>query len=188
MFRTILVAVDGTRTSSRALAAAIGLAKDEKAALHIVHVIDELVMASMVDPSGLGVAQYVESMLESLAKVGRKVIADAERAASKDVANVHAEVVSSRGQPVATVILRYAKRVGADLIVLGTHGRRGIGRLVMGSDAETVVREATVPVLLVRNPAAQRKASKARKEAKSPTSVERARRRSERAVLARGAG
>ena len=187
MFRTIVVAVDGTRTSSRALAAAIGLAKDQKASLHVVHVIDELVMASMVDPSGVGVAQYVGTMLESLAKVGRKVVADAERVASKDVANVKAEVVSSRGQSVATVILRYSKRVGADVIVLGTHGRRGIGRLVMGSDAETVVREATVPVLLVRNPTAQRKAPAPKKTAKS-AAADRRSLRAQRGVLERGAG
>ena len=52
--------------------------------------------------------------------------------------------------PVGAVIAKYAEQWPADLIVLGTHGRRGIRRLVMGSDAEYVVRTARVPVLLVR--------------------------------------
>ena len=52
--------------------------------------------------------------------------------------------------PAAYPIVREAKKVGADLIVLGTHGRRGVRRLVLGSDAEQVVRTASVPVLLIR--------------------------------------
>jgi nucleotide-binding universal stress UspA family protein len=54
------------------------------------------------------------------------------------------------GGPAADVIVREAKKQRADLIVLGTHGRRGMRRLVLGSDAEQVVRMSPVPVLLVR--------------------------------------
>jgi nucleotide-binding universal stress UspA family protein len=56
------------------------------------------------------------------------------------------------GHRVADLIIKQAKRWRADVIVLGTHGRRGVSRLVMGSDAELVVRETSVPVLLVRSP------------------------------------
>jgi nucleotide-binding universal stress UspA family protein len=181
MFQTILVAVDGTRQSSRALSSAIALAKNQDATLHIVHVIDELVMVSIVDPTGVGVAEYVKKMLESLGRAGQKIIADAERAARRELSNVHAEMVSSRGKTVADVILRRAKRAGAELIVLGTHGRRGIGRLLMGSDAESVVREATVPVLLVRSPDTKR----ARKD--GARAAPRRRARSEQRTLASGA-
>lgn len=56
------------------------------------------------------------------------------------------------GGRVADVIVREARKWKADLIVMGTHGRRGIGRVVLGSDAEAVLREARVPVLLLRAP------------------------------------
>jgi len=68
--------------------------------------------------------------------------------------------VETAGYGVADVILKQAKKTRADLIVMGTHGRRGVARLVMGSDAEGVVRGAPVPVLLVRS------ADKARSPAK----------------------
>ena len=152
MFSKLLVAVDGTATSNRGLAAAVGLAKEQGATLYVLHVIDELVIAPMLDGTAAGAAEYVDAMLESLRKSGHKIVANAERTASKSVPNVHAEMVASAGRPVASAILRYAKRVRADLIVLGTHGRRGFSRLVMGSDAEAVLREASVPVLLVRSP------------------------------------
>ena len=151
MFNTILVAVDGTLTSNRGLAVAIGLAKEQRAVLHVLHVFDELVTAPMLYGAGAADLGYVNGMLETLGTSGRRIIASAEKAASRSVASVHAEMVKSHGQPVAVAILRYAKRVHADLIVLGTHGRRGVRRLVMGSDAEAVVREARVPVLLVRS-------------------------------------
>ena len=181
MFQTILVAIDGTRQSNRALAAAIGLARNQNASVHILHVIDEHVMDLMLDPTGVGVAVPVEGLKEGLAKSGRKIIADAERAARKDLSDVRAEMVSSRGRTVADVIVRYAKRVHPDLIVLGTHGRRGVSRLLMGSDAEAVLREATVPVLLVRSADVKRK-SKTKAGSKAP----RRKSRSEERTLAAG--
>ena len=63
-------------------------------------------------------------------------------------------LVETIGHTVADAIPEQAKKSHADLIVLGTHGRCGISRLVMGSDAEGVIRAATVPVLLVRTPRA----------------------------------
>ena len=63
----------------------------------------------------------------------------------------------SLGTRVADTIVRHAKRCRADLIVMGTHGRRGMGRLIMGSDAELVARYARVPVLLVHERAARKK-------------------------------
>ena len=60
-------------------------------------------------------------------------------------------LVESRGHSVADTILEQARKTKADVIVLGTHGRRGLSRILMGSDAEAVVREARVPVLLVRS-------------------------------------
>ena len=179
MFQTILVAVDGTRQANRALASATALAKSQNATLHILHVIDEMTMMVMLDPTGIGVADYIQRSLKHLNELARKVIADAEKAAKKAVRHVDARIISSRGRTVADVILGYARKIGADVIVLGTHGRRGIGRLLMGSDAESVLRNATVPVLLVRSPDVKRAVK--RKRAVEPA---RAKRRSEKRTLA----
>ena len=82
-------------------------------------------------------------------------------------------LVETRGQTVAHAILGQAQKTKADLIVLGTHGRRGLSRVLMGSDAEAVVREARVPVLLVR--ARERKARKAGAAAKPAAPATRSR-------------
>ena len=66
-------------------------------------------------------------------------------------------LLETLGHPVADLIIKQSKKWRADVIVLGTHGRRGLSRLLMGSDAEMVVREAQVPVLLVRSPSRPRK-------------------------------
>jgi nucleotide-binding universal stress UspA family protein len=66
-------------------------------------------------------------------------------------------MVESIGGVAAELILDQAKEWHADLIVMGTHGRRGIFRLAMGSDAEQVVRGATIPVMLIRGQAAAKK-------------------------------
>lgn len=71
-------------------------------------------------------------------------------------------LLETLGHRVAELIIKQAKKWRADVIVLGTHGRRGLARVLMGSDAEIVVRESPVPVLLVRAPLRRRKASKRR--------------------------
>jgi nucleotide-binding universal stress UspA family protein len=91
-------------------------------------------------------------MTEALRRAGRKVLAKAEAmAATRDI-EVGSALVEAAGNTTAHAILAQARKKRADLIVMGTHGRRGLSRALMGSDAEMVVREARVPVLLVRSP------------------------------------
>jgi nucleotide-binding universal stress UspA family protein len=90
------------------------------------------------------------------------VLGKAEAKARKADVKTEALLVETTGHRVADVILAQARKVKADLIVMGTHGRRGVARLVMGSDAEGVVRGTRVPVLLVRAPDAARARSKRR--------------------------
>ncbi|MGZ8255864.1 MAG: universal stress protein, partial [Burkholderiaceae bacterium] len=142
MFKRILVAVDGTPTSNRALATALALGKDQDASLHVLHVVDDTAIVPMFDPVGY-VPDYVDSMIESLREGGRKILESARKLAAKGDQTVQQKMVETRGQGVARAILQYAGTVRADLIVMGTHGRRGMARLVMGSDAEAVLREAT---------------------------------------------
>ena len=155
MFKRILVAVDGTSTSNRGLVAAIALAKEQGATLHVLHVIDDMAIVPMFDTAGY-VPGYFDSMVASLRESGRKILSRAQTLAAKRGVNAQQKMLETRGQGVANAILQHARSVRADLIVMGTHGRRGMRRLVMGSDAEGVLREATVPVLLVRSPEAKR--------------------------------
>ncbi len=159
MFKRILVAVDGSATSKAGLKTAIALAKEQNASLLIMHVVDERM--TMLNPEA---GAYVETMFEMLREGGRKVVADAEALARKQAVPFKTAMIESFGLGVAEVIVRHAQKSRADLIVLGTHGRRGMNRLVMGSDAESVVRQVTVPVLLVKGPnTPARKAAKTKK-------------------------
>lgn len=144
-YRKILVAVDGSAASTKGLREAIRLAKSENARLFILHVVDEFQAFAPLDAMPTGV-----DLLPMLKEGGQKVLDKATRLA--DAAKVKSTPVLREmlSGPAADRIVREARKQGADLIVLGTHGRRGVRRMVLGSDAEQVVRLASVPVLLVR--------------------------------------
>jgi nucleotide-binding universal stress UspA family protein len=89
------------------------------------------------------------SMLDDLRRYGKQVLQKAAKAAAAQGIKAESDLSESLGLRVAEVVTRSAKRWRADLVVIGTHGRRGVNRLLMGSDAELVVRNTTVPVLLV---------------------------------------
>jgi nucleotide-binding universal stress UspA family protein len=150
MFRNILVAVDGSPTSIQGLRTAIELAADQRATLHVVHVVDDL--AAMPSFEGSYVpATYVDTLVDSLRQAGERVLARAQKQAAAAGVEARVHAVESLGRPVAQAVLKQARKVHADVIVLGTHGRRGLRRVLLGSDAESVLREATCPVLLVRD-------------------------------------
>lgn len=151
MFRRILVPIDGSPTSNRGLEEAIALAKDQRARLCLLHVVDEFVLTQSVDGTMYLPVRYVDRFLESLREGGRKLLARAEAKARRRHIEVDTMLLATRGRRAADLIVRQAKRWRADVIVLGTHGRRGLSRMLLGSDAEMIVREAPVPVLLVRS-------------------------------------
>jgi len=170
MFQHILVAVDGSPTANRGLKTALDVAADQKATLHILYVVDALSVTPPLE-GGYLPGQYLDEMIEALREGGRKVLSKAEAQAAARGIPCKSTLVESIGQTVAHAILAQARKQHADVIVLGTHGRRGLSRALMGSDAEMVVREARVPVLLVRMPvAAPRKAPTAKPAAKRATS------------------
>lgn len=150
MFRNILVACDGSAPSLRALKAALALARDQDATLHVVHVVDHSTVAMSYDGEIYMPPSYVDAAVAALRETGRKVLARAEGLARRNDQAVRTELVDIRGGRVADAILRTAKKTRADLVVLGTHGRRGLRRALLGSDAEAVLRESRVPVLVVR--------------------------------------
>lgn len=150
MFRNILVAVDGSVASNRGLKVALAFAKDQGAALHVVHILDESTLAQHFEGEIYLPPDYVDTAIAGLRESGSKVLERAEALAKKQGQPIRTSLVASRGRDVAQSIVHEARRVRAQLIVLGTHGRRGLRRVLLGSDAEAVLREATVPVLLVR--------------------------------------
>ena len=152
MFRRILVPIDGSPTSNRGLDEAIGLARNQKARICLLHVMDEFVVAMGSDGMMAMPPSYVDDFMRSLRASGKKLLARAEAKVRKHRVPVEAVLLETAGHRVADLVVKQAKKWRADVIVLGTHGRRGFARLAMGSDAEIVVREAPVPVLLVRSP------------------------------------
>lgn len=151
MYQRILVPIDGSNTSTLGLREALRLAAAGEGRLRLIHVVDELVIAQNFDG-------YVNSadLLETVRDSGRKTLQQALALAGKAGVEAETAMFESIGERVADVIVRDAKKWKADLIVMGTHGRRGIGRVVLGSDAEAVLRTTPVPVLMVRAPESQK--------------------------------
>jgi nucleotide-binding universal stress UspA family protein len=146
MYEKILVAVDGSPTSLRGLDEAIKVAKAMGGRLMLVHVVNELVIAADYVPS-----VYYEPILISLRESGEKVLEQALRIARRADVPCEQKLVETLGARAADEIVKQAREWPADLIVLGTHGRRGLKRLAMGSDAELVLRQSPVPVLMIRD-------------------------------------
>ena len=146
MYSKILVAVDGSETSRHALQQAIELARTLSASVRMVHVLD---MSWL--PIGPEVAIDTSALSAARRGVGEKIIAAARETAK--VAGFEAEAVlietETPTQQVAETIVREAARWGADLVVMGTHGRRGFQHLMLGSVAEQTARRSSGPVLLI---------------------------------------
>lgn len=148
-YRKILVAVDGSTASAKGLREALRLAKADGAQLFILHVVDEYPAFAALD--GMMAGAPGADLVPALKEGGRRVLARAQAMAAKRKVRAKGILREMMSGPAAYPIVREAKKVRADLIVLGTHGRRGVRRLVLGSDAEQVVRTAPVPVLLIRS-------------------------------------
>ena len=144
-YRKILVAVDGSPTADKGLREAIRVAESGASALVVLHVVNEFHAYYAMEGAGLGA-----DVRERLRTAGRGILEKAGALAARRRVDAKLVMREISGGPAARAIVHEAKKQRADLIVLGTHGRRGMTRLVMGSDAEEVVRSSPVPVLLVR--------------------------------------
>jgi nucleotide-binding universal stress UspA family protein len=149
MYRKILVPIDGSETSAEGLNEAIKLAKVLGSQVYLLHIVNELVIDSTFAP-GL----YSGELFESMRNSGQAILDAAEATVQRQGVKPTCVLLESFGAVAADLIIEQAKNCHAELIVMGTHGRRGIFRLAMGSDAEQVLRAATIPVLLVRGQAA----------------------------------
>lgn len=147
MYQKILVPIDGSDTSTRGLAEAVKLARDQGATLRLIHVVNELMVVASYEGT-----IYSGELVQALRDSGQKILDKARQHVATAGVQVEIELLEAHGGQAGNAIVKDAEQCRADIIVLGTHGRRGLSRLVMGSDAEQVVRQARVPVLLVRNP------------------------------------
>ena len=146
MYSKILVPVDGSSTSGQGLDEAIKLAKMTGARLKLLNVVDLWALATAPD-AGLSTTP---DLLNLLKEGGQAILAEARARVEAAGAQADTQLVDSLAGRVCDLIVDEATHWGADLIVIGTHGRRGVSRFVLGSDAEQVVRLSPVPVLLVR--------------------------------------
>jgi nucleotide-binding universal stress UspA family protein len=146
MYQKILVPVDGSPTSMRGLQEAIKLAKLTGARLRLLHVVDQISFATGMEAATLVTGE----MLQLLREGGEKLLQQAKARVEKAGVRVDTVLCDSIAGRVCDLVIEQAAAWHASLIVLGTHGRRGVGRLLLGSDAEMIVRLAEVPVLLVR--------------------------------------
>ena len=144
MYQRIMVPVDGSETSRKALQEAIKLAQLFHARLKLVHVVEN---ARVFDAEGM---VYYAALREVATKGGELILSRGKEMAAQAGVSAETALLESGGDRNENVIVSDARQWLAELIVIGTHGRSGISRLLFGSVAEGVVRGATMPVLLIR--------------------------------------
>jgi len=145
IYQRILVPIDGSAASERALQEAIKLA-DGKARLRVIYVLEEILPLNAEDYTYIDYA----ALQETARQAGERALAQAAAKAQPPGITAETALLEASGEHIASVIKDDALHWQADLIVIGTHGRSGLSRLLLGSVAEGVVRGASVPVLLVR--------------------------------------
>jgi nucleotide-binding universal stress UspA family protein len=145
MYQRILVPVDGSATSLRGLDEAIRLAKLTGAKLRLIHVVDELKYVTGFETF----ATYSGDLVPLMAQAGRQILEQGRERALRAGIKAESVLFTSLAGRVSELVVEQARAWKADLIVIGTHGRHGVARALLGSDAEQVLRMAPVPVLLV---------------------------------------
>lgn len=149
MYKRILVSVDGSATSGKGLDEAAKLAKVCGASLRLIHIVDPIPFTTGYEAMGRNTGREIadiEAAAQKLLDEGK------QQAMANGASDVDTALVERSTARISERIVEHAKSWGAELIVIGTHGRRGVGRILLGSDAEQTVRIAPVPVLLVRAP------------------------------------
>ena len=128
---------------------AVALARALGSELVLVHIIDTFPMAVEMVPTTTW-----QEISDGLRHKGETLLKKARETAANHGVTIETRLIEARTERVADTIVQEARDAGCDLVVMGTHGRRGFNRVMMGSDAELVVRNCPVPVLLVRHPEA----------------------------------
>jgi len=143
-FQRILVPLDGSATSLAGLDKAAELARALGARLFLLHVTEPNPLT--VTPEAVA---YSPQVLDDLHEAGRDILAEAAARLKALGIDCESRQSDAIGPGVPAAIVAEAGRLNADLVVVGTHGRTGLRRALLGSDAEEIVRETRIPVLLV---------------------------------------
>jgi nucleotide-binding universal stress UspA family protein len=149
MYQRILVPIDGSATASRGLKEAVALARTCRASLVLLHVVEYAPVLLEMATSATW-----ELVARDLQTQGQDVVDAARRDAMAAGIACEGHVVDAAALRVCDVVVEQARQHRCDLVVMGTHGRRGVAHALIGSDAERVIRLSPVPVLLVRADAA----------------------------------
>lgn len=147
MYSRLLVPIDGSATSRLALSEATTLAKLSQATIVLLHVIDELEHSHGFERPLV----YFNEVRPRFLQNGQALLDGAKAELESQQVPVETVLIESQGVRVSELIAQHAMSVHADIVVMGTHGRRGVDRFLIGSDAEQVARIAPVPVMLVRS-------------------------------------
>lgn len=149
MYTRIVVGIDGSELASKALRHAIALAKTSGARLFIVTSTEPSVLVTAgAEFMAVDTGAIVADLEDIKAKSARATLAAAEALVGGE--GISVDKIHVPSSVAADAILKTAESQGADLIVMGSHGRRGLGRLLLGSQAAEVLSRATVPVLVVK--------------------------------------
>lgn len=149
MYGNILVPIDGSATATQGLRQAVELADHLGSRIRLLHVLNQ---TPWIEPSFNFVPATGADLVAELRRAGESMLARARAEVAATQVEVEDRLVQVLGERVGEAVVEEARRWPADLIVCGTHGRRGLSRLLLGSDAEYIARLSPVPVLLVRTP------------------------------------
>lgn len=147
MFKHIVIATDGSPASEHAAQLAVALARTHGAKLTAVYVVDPYPYLGVGEINPMGFQSYMSAAQAQAAQAHAHVEALCKQGGDQPVA-LDVRLVEEVGA--ANGIVQTAEAIGADLIVLGSHGRSGIARLMLGSVSTKVVAESKVPVLVTR--------------------------------------
>ena len=153
MYKRIMVPDDGSPTARKALDSAIALAKESNGHIRLFHLLEEL---PYLGSEFYG--SYNADLFESLRTASNTILADGIAYIQSTGVKADCVLVDKFGAMLGDATAQAATEWRADLIVVGTHGRRGVGRLFLGSGAEQIIRMAPVPVLVIRGDAPTAKA------------------------------
>jgi len=149
MYSRIVVGTDGSELATKALRHAAALAKDNGARLFVVTATEPPgLVAPGAELMAVDVGAIITELEKAKATSAKTTLTEAE-ALVKEL-GMTAETIHVAASTAADAIVSTAKEQGADLIVMGSHGRRGLGRLLLGSQASEVLAHSTVPVLVVK--------------------------------------
>ena len=140
-YRNIVIATDGSENNKKAISYGIGIARLSGATVHTLYVVDTSTFSSIPMDGGW------EEMYEVLRKEGERAVSKVKKLGEASGVNVRDTVLE--GHP-SSEIITFAENNNVDLIVVGTLGKTGLDRFLMGSVAEKVMRSSKIPVLIVR--------------------------------------